>query len=170
MLGALLFERVSPCEQHSHVTPGGTAPCSPLPSSSRMAGLSEQPPSPSLELLSMLRSDRGIALLEVLVALAVLSGAGLALLDLVTGGLRAERDARERERVLAVEERVLTALTLLKRDELDHRLGHHPIGELIVEIQRPERPLYRIAVSQQESSQVEDLVTVVYRREPRHGP
>ena len=124
----------------------------------------------SLELLSMLRSDRGIALLEVLVALAVLSGAGLALLDLITGGLHAERDARERERVLAVEERVLTAFTLLKRDELDRRLGRHPIGELVVEIQRPERTLYRIAVSQQESSQVEDLVTVVYRREPRNAP
>src|SRR2546425_832443 len=117
----------------------------------------------SLELLSMLRSDRGIALLEVLVALAVLSGAGLALLDLITGGLHAERDARERERVLAVEERVLTAFTLLKRDELDRRLGRHPIGELVVEIQRPERTLYRFAISQQESSQVEDLVTVVYR-------
>jgi len=70
----------------------------------------------------MLRSSRGIALFEVLVALAILSGAGLALLDLVTGGFRAERDARERERVLAVEERVLTAVTLLKRGELDRRL------------------------------------------------
>src|SRR5712691_12275331 len=89
----------------------------------------------SLELLSMLQSDRGIALLEVLVALAILSGAGLALLDLVTGGLRAERDARERERILAAEERVLTALTLLKRDELNRRLGRHRIGELIVDIQ-----------------------------------
>ena len=118
----------------------------------------------------MLRSDRGFALLEMLVALAVLTGAGLALLDLVTGGLRAERDARERERVLAVEERVLTASTLLKRDQLDRRLGRHPIGELIVEIQRPERSLYRIAVSQQKSSQVEDLVTVVYRRVARNGP
>jgi type II secretory pathway pseudopilin PulG len=122
---------------------------------------------PSPELHSMLRNDRGIALLEVLVALAILSGAGLALLDLVTGGLRAERDAREREHVLALEERVLTALTLLKRGELDLRLGRHPIGELIADIQRPERTLYRIAVAQQQSPQVEDLVTVVYRREVR---
>jgi type II secretory pathway pseudopilin PulG len=117
----------------------------------------------------MLRSDRGIALLEVLVALAILSGAGLALLDLVTGGLRAERDARERERVLGVEERLLTALTLLKRDELDRRIGRHPIGEVVVEIERPERTLYRIALAQQRSPQVEDLVTVVYRREARGG-
>ena len=117
----------------------------------------------------MLRTNRGIALLEVLVALAILSGAGLALLDLVTGGLRAEQDARERERVLGVEERLLTALTLLKRDELDRRLGRHDIGDLIVEVQRPERTLYRIALAQQRSPQVEDLVTVVYRREARGG-
>lgn len=118
----------------------------------------------------MLRSDRGIALLEVVVALAILSGAGLALLDLVNGGLRAERDARERERVLAVEERVLAALTLLRRDDLDRRLGRHPIGELIADIERPERTLYRIALMQASSPQVEDLVTVVYRREARNGP
>ena len=58
----------------------------------------------------MRRSDRGIALLETLVALAILSGAGLALLDLVTAGLRAERESRERERVLAVDDRILTEI------------------------------------------------------------
>ena len=115
------------------------------------------------------RAERGVALLETLVALAIVSGAGLAFLDLVSGGLRAERDARERERVLAVEERVLTALTLLKREDLDRRLGRHPLGELIVDIERPERTLYRIALSQQRSPQVEDLVTVVHRREGSSG-
>ncbi len=110
-----------------------------------------------------MRADRGVALLEVLVALAIISGAGLALLNLVTGGIRAEQDARERERVLAVEERVLTALTLLKRGDLDQRLGRHPIGELIADVERPERTLYRIAIVQSQSPQFEDLVTVVYR-------
>src|SRR6266851_3650840 len=108
----------------------------------------------------MRRTEGGVALLETLVALAILLGAGLALLQLISAGLAAERDARERERVLAVEERVLTALTLLKRDELDRRLGRHPIGELVADIERPERTLYRIALAQQESPQVEDLVTV----------
>ena len=120
---------------------------------------------PSLERPSMPRGDRGIALLETLVALAILSGAGLALLDLVTAGLRAERESRERERVLAVEDRVLTALTLLTRAELDRRIGRHPLGELIADIQRPERTLFRIALAQQEFPEVQDLVTVVYRRE-----
>ena len=118
----------------------------------------------------MPRSDRGIALLETLVALAILSGAGLALLDLVTAGLRAERESRERERVLAVEDRVLTAVTLLTRTELDRRLGRPPIGELIADIQRPERTRYRIALAQRESQQLEDLVTVVYRGEASSAP
>jgi type II secretory pathway pseudopilin PulG len=118
----------------------------------------------------MPRGNRGIALLEVLVALAIMSGAGFALLDLVTAGLRAERDARERERVLTVEDRVLTALTLLKREEFDRRLGRHPIGELIADIERPERTLYRIALAQHQSPDVEDLVTVVYRREASSVP
>ena len=117
-----------------------------------------------------LRADRGMALLEVLVALAILSGAGLALLDSVTAGLRAERESRERERVLAVEDRVLTALTLLTRAELDRWLGRHPLGDLIADIQRPERTLYRIALAQQQAPEVEDLVTVVYRREPNSAP
>jgi type II secretory pathway pseudopilin PulG len=118
----------------------------------------------------MLRSNRGIALLETLVALAIVSGAGLALLDLVTGGLRAERDARDRERVLAVEERVLAALTLLKRDDLDRRLGRHLVGALVADIERPERTLYRIALAQEQSPHVEDLVTVVYRRDTGNAP
>src|SRR5205809_3015897 len=118
----------------------------------------------------MLRGNRGIALLETLVALAILSGAGLALVDLVTTGLRAEGESRERERVLAVEDRVLTAFTLLTRADLDRRLGRHPIGELVADIERPERTLYRIALAQQESPQVADLVTAVFRKEASRAP
>jgi Tfp pilus assembly protein PilV len=116
------------------------------------------------------RPESGIALLEALVALAILSSAGLALVELVTSGLLAERDARYREQVLAAEERVLTALTLLKGDDLDRRVGRHTIGEFIAEVERPERTLYRVAVAQMTSRDVEDLVTVVYRREARRAP
>lgn len=118
----------------------------------------------------MPRADRGVALLEVLVALAILSASGLALVGLVSAGLSAVRDARERERTLAAEDRVLAALTLLKREELDRRLGRHSLGEFVVDVERPERMLYRIALAQERSPQVEDLVTVVYRREPGHAP
>lgn len=117
----------------------------------------------------MRRTERGVALLEALVALAILSGVGLGLVELVSAGLAAERDARERERVLAVEGRLLTALTLLTREDLDRRLGRHPIGDLIAEVARPEPTLYRIALARASAPDVEDLVTVVYRREARRG-
>jgi hypothetical protein len=131
---------------------------------------SDQAPILSPELPSMLRSSRGAVLVEMLVALAILSAAGLALLELVTEGLRAERDARERERVVFVGARVLTALTLLKREDLDRRLGRHPIGELIADVERPEPTLYRIAITRSASPEVEDLATVVYRPEAARAP
>ena len=109
-------------------------------------------------------------LLEVLVALATLSMSGIALVGLVSAGLAAERDAEQRERTLAAEDRVLAALTFLKRDELDRRLGRHPLGEFVVDIERPERTLYRIALARVGSPGAEDLVTVVYRGEARDGP
>ncbi len=112
-----------------------------------------------------MRNNRGVVLLEVLVAVVVLATAGIGLVELVGSGLRAERDARRREGTLATEERLLSALTLLNRKELDQRIGRRQIGEFIVDVQRPERTLYRIALLQETSPQVEDLVTVVYRRE-----
>jgi hypothetical protein len=60
---------------------------------------------------------------------------------------------------------VLAALTLLNRNELDQRIGRRQIGEFIADVQRPEPTLYRIALLQKDSPHVEDLVTVVYRRE-----
>src|SRR5436190_8699102 len=107
---------------------------------------------------SFMRSERGVVLLEVLVSLVILATAGIALVELVGYGMRGEREARLREGTLATEERLLTALTLLKRDELDQRIGQRKIGEFIVDVQRPEPTLYRIALSPQQSAAVEDLV------------
>ena len=112
-----------------------------------------------------MRNDRGVVLLEVMVALVILATAGIALVETVGAGLRAERDARECENTLAAEERLLAALTLLNRREFDQRIGRREIGEFVVDIQRPEGTLYRIALLQKQSLQVEDLVTVVYRRD-----
>jgi len=114
-----------------------------------------------------LRAERGVALLEVLVALVVLATAGTSLAELVGSGLRAERDSRIRETTLAAEERLMAALTLLNRRELDQRIGRREIGEFVVDVQRPELTLYRIALLQAPSPAVEDLVTVVYRAEVR---
>jgi type II secretory pathway component PulJ len=115
-------------------------------------------------------TSRGVALLEVLVALALLSATGLALAELVGAGLHSEQDSRSRERTLATEERALAALSLLGRSDLDRRLGRHRLGEFVVNVDRPEATLYRIALADTIASDVEALVTVVYRREPRNAP
>ncbi len=94
----------------------------------------------------------------------------MALVGVVSAALAAEREARARERTLTTEDRVLSGFTLLRRDELDRRLGRHSLGEFLVDIERPERALYRIALAQLKSPAVEDLVTVVYRPEAPHAP
>lgn len=111
-----------------------------------------------------------MALLEVLIALLILSTAGTAMVELVGAGLRSERDARIREQTLAAEERVMAAMTLLKREDFDRRLGRREVGEFVVDVERPERTLYRVAIAQSGSPQVEELVTVVYRADAAHAP
>lgn len=110
-----------------------------------------------------MRRERGVVLLEVLAAVVILGGAGLALVELVAGGTRAVVVARERERELADEERLLTAWSLLKREELDQRIGDRLVGPYVMLVQRPERGLYRLAVRRSAAPGVEELVTVVYR-------
>ncbi len=109
--------------------------------------------------------ERGAALLEVLAAVLILGIAGLALVELVAGGARAAAAARLRETELADQERLLTAYTLLTRTDLDQRLGRREVGPYVVEVQRPERTLYRIGIARATAPEVEDLVTVVHRRE-----
>lgn len=104
-----------------------------------------------------MRNERGMALLEVLAALMILGIAGLALVQLEAGGLRATADARDREREAADAERLLVAYTLLERTELDQRLGDRTVGPYVVNVQRPEADLYRIEIAK--------LTTVVYKPE-----
>ena len=112
------------------------------------------------------RGQRGAALLEAMIALAILATAGLGTVGLIAAGLRSERDAVDRERTVAAADRVLTASTLLLRAELDQRLGDRRVGELIVRVARPEPALYRIAVASVAHPEMELLTTVVYRPVP----
>lgn len=109
---------------------------------------------------------RGIALLEVLAALVILTIAGLAMIELVTQGARTAATARAREEEQADEDRLLTATTLLIRNDLDVRIGDRAVGPYVVTVGRPEPTLYRIAVGRSEAPGVEDLVTVVFRPVP----
>jgi prepilin-type N-terminal cleavage/methylation domain-containing protein len=112
--------------------------------------------------MSVSSGDRGMTLLEVVAALAILALAGLALLERVGEATRQVADAADRDRALAVEERLLVTYTLLARGDLDRRIGQHTQGDLTVSVQRPRRSLYRIAVGANPNG-LEDLITVVYR-------
>src|SRR2546422_10069746 len=85
-----------------------------LPCFSRTAGPWGRASTSSPELPLTRRVERGVALLEVLIALVIFTTAGVSLVGLLGAGLRGEAEARARERVLANEDRLLTALTLLK--------------------------------------------------------
>jgi len=111
----------------------------------------------------MIRSERGIALLEVLIALGLLSVGGLATVGLVHASIRAQAEMAAREQGTAVAGRVLAALSLLRSGELAQRLGHRELGEFMVNVSRPEPGLYRIALSEARAPEQEILVTVVYR-------
>jgi type II secretory pathway component PulJ len=113
----------------------------------------------------MKRAEPGVALLEVIIALSLLAGAGTAFLAALGEALRSEEQLRRRERELLAADRVLTAMSLLTRQDLDRRLGRYPVGELSVAVQRPEPTLYRISVAEQRAPEIETLVTVVYRPE-----
>jgi prepilin-type N-terminal cleavage/methylation domain-containing protein len=106
---------------------------------------------------------RGVALLEVLIAIAILGIAGGAIGALLREAIMAERHARIEERTMAEADRVLTALVLLDRAELDRRIGRHPVGEFSVEVERPRATLYRIAVGRVELPEAPLVVTVAYR-------
>lgn len=108
--------------------------------------------------------DSGMALLEALVALAILAAAGLSTIGMLRQALDNERRMGEREHHADRADRVLAAMSLLTAKDLDRRLGRHRVGQFLVTVQRPGALLYRIAVSDTASAD-ELLVTVVYRAE-----
>jgi len=115
-------------------------------------------------------AERGVVLLEILAAVLILTVAGLSLVALTAAAARATAAAQDRERTQVDEDRLLAAYSLLGRGDLDVRLGSRVVGPYLVQVERPERALYRIAVAEQRAPTVEDLVTVVYRPEPSDAP
>ncbi len=106
---------------------------------------------------------RGAVLLEVLAALTIMAFAGVSTLTLLSQLAASEERAEATALRLTDEDRLLTAYTLLRREELDRLLGTRAVGRYLVEVQRPRPDLYRIAIG---DSTAADLMTLVYRREP----
>jgi DNA-binding IclR family transcriptional regulator len=113
---------------------------------------------------------RGAILLECLVAMTLVMLLGLPALALSRAAVSALAEATRAEALAARAERTLASIALLRRGELDQRLGWHRISGFAVNIQRPERGFYRVAVADTTAPDIELLVTVVYRaaeEEPR---
>lgn len=87
---------------------------------------------------------RGAALLEAIVALALLSIAGLALMGIAVEATRAIESIAESERRLRDAGRLLDAVSLWSRVELDQRLGERPQGEMRLRISRVDAELYSV--------------------------
>lgn len=117
----------------------------------------------------MKTSNRGMILLEVLVAMMILGSTAIALVGLAAAAVRTEARDRADERQLAEADRVLVAVTLLTKGELDQRIGRHRIGEFSVTIRRPEPELYWIGIGLSPAMGSEELVTAVYRADESGG-
>lgn len=108
-------------------------------------------------------SARGVALLEVLIALTIFSIAGLTAIEQLDQLAQTETQSETRERRLADADRLMTAISLLTREDLDRRLGRREVGPWLVEVQRPRLTLYRVEIG---DGGTPDLTTLLYRPEP----
>lgn len=111
----------------------------------------------------MRRAERGAALLEALVALAILAIAGVSLVGLLVDVTRGEHRLEVRERESRRADQMLTSLALEDKRGLDLRLGRRAVGAFVTDIERPEPGLYRLAVADSAAPDSPLLVTVVFR-------
>lgn len=119
----------------------------------------------------MTRNPRGgFALLEALVALTIVTVVGVSVVVLGQQTLQTERTAASEELLYADADRLMAAVSLLRRSELDQRLGGHEVGAYLVTVQRPESSLYRLSLARTKAPDRELLVTVVYRPPDASGP
>ena len=105
--------------------------------------------------------DAGAVLLEVLVALAILSVAGTGFVLATTESARAVARAREHDRELRRASAFLDAVALWPRADLDRRLGERRQGAWWLRVDRPDRRLYTVALF--DSAGTELLRTALFR-------
>lgn len=115
------------------------------------------------------RSRRGMTLLEVLVALAILATAATAVLGLARQSWRTVQSARDADRSLLHASAFLDAVALWPREDLDRRLGDREQTPWRMRIDRPLPTLYVVTLADS-SGRDTLLVTSLYRAEPSRAP
>jgi type II secretory pathway pseudopilin PulG len=93
------------------------------------------------------KSIRGAALLEALVALALLGTVGSAAAWSATESLQAVQRMHTREAEQRAADRFFTAVSLWPREDLDRHLGSHPQGRWRLRVDRPLPSIYAITLS-----------------------
>jgi len=108
--------------------------------------------------------NAGVALLEAVVASAILSAALLAAAAMLGEAGFMEERSRRREAEALEMSRILVGMTLVSRIDLDRRLGVRDVRGYSVDVSRPVPRVYRIAVARgAEPGAGPALVTLVYR-------
>jgi type II secretory pathway pseudopilin PulG len=104
----------------------------------------------------------GAVLLEVIVALTLLSFAGAMSISLAAEATAAVRRARSIEKNIRAASDFLSAVSLWTRGDLDRHMGSRPQGTWIMSVQRPEISLYEVLLSDS-GSRKPILETVLFR-------
>ncbi len=113
----------------------------------------------------MRASEAGAALLEVIVAVAVLATAGTAAAAMAFESARAVERARAADLAAREASAFLDAVALWPREELDRRLGDRLQGPWVLRIGRPDRALYTAALVDTATG-AELLRTALFRADP----
>jgi prepilin-type N-terminal cleavage/methylation domain-containing protein len=112
---------------------------------------------------SVLR-ERGMALLEVIVALTILAIAGLSAVAGATQAMRTARQAHNHDAEVRAASAYMDVLALWTRADLDRHLGDRREGRWMVRVDRPARTLYDVAISDSTDRRL-ILLTTLYRPE-----
>lgn len=112
--------------------------------------------------LSSERRRAGVALLEALVALVILTVAGLSATLAVRQGFESVRRAEAADAEMRSASAFLDAVALWTRADLDQRLGNRSEGAWRLQIDRPVPTLYLVALADSTGDR-ELLRTALYR-------
>jgi type II secretory pathway pseudopilin PulG len=111
----------------------------------------------------------GAALLEAIIALTLVAVAGTAAVTMVSQALAAVQAAREADRELRRASAFFDAVSLWTREDLDLRLGSRPQGPWRLRVDRPERTLYVVSLTDSAETR-EILRTSLFRPDPADAP
>lgn len=108
----------------------------------------------------------GFALLEAIVGLSILATAGVAIVAMTAGAVRAVTGTRAADAELREADAFMHAVALWPREDLDRRLGDREQGHWRLQVTRPAPELYGVVLTDSLGGRVL-LRTALYRPEAK---